>query len=169
MRNSMKRARLRRWLAGVLSASLLGGGMALSAGAVKAADGQVSVAADVLPDLALTLSTGSVSFGGVVPSGSPYTVSGAVYVTIQANVPYHLQHSATSLVRSGGTEALPPLEYADAGSGSFAAFPGTAATAKSGGPTAGDTYGFDYRLTVPWTGAPPGTYTGGVTYQVIAQ
>lgn len=161
--------RVRKAAAAGLALALLAGGLALVAGTAAAAGGQVSVSADVLQDLALTLSTGTVSFGGVVPSGSPYTVGGAVTVTVQANVPYHLQHSATALVRSGGTEALPPLQYADAGSGNFAGFPGTATTAKSGGPTAGDSYAFDYRVTVPWTGAPPGTYTGGVTYQVIAQ
>lgn len=160
---------VRRAVALGLAASLLAGGLALSAGTAAAAGGQVTVSADVLQDLALTLSTGTVSFGSVVPSGSPYTVGSAVTVTVQANVPYHLQHSATSLVRSGGTEALPPLQYADAGSGAFAEFPGAAATVKSGGPTAGTSYAFDYRVTVPWTGAPPGNYTGGVTYQVMAQ
>ncbi len=152
-----------------MAASLLAGGLALAVRTAAAAGGDVALSAEVQQDLSLSLSTGTVSFGSVVPSGSPYTVSNAVTVTVQGNVPYHLQHSATALVRSGGSESLPPLQYADAGSGSFADFPAAATTVQSGGPTAGADYTFDYRVRVPWTGTPPGTYTGGVTYQVIAQ
>lgn len=157
-----------RAMAVAAALALMAGGAGVAARGAAAASGGVDVSATVVQDISLSLSTSAVSFGTVTPSQGQATAAGAVTVTVRANVPYQLQHAASALSRSGGSETLPPLRYSDAGAGAFADFPAAPATVKSGGPTSGDAHAFDYQVSVPWTGAPPGTYTGTVTYQAIA-
>ncbi len=162
-------SRTRRAAAIAAALALMAGGFCLSAAAALAAtDGGVDVSATVLQDISLSLSTNTLTFGTVTPSQGQAVARGAVTVTVQANVPYQLQHAASPLTRVGGTEALPPLRYSDAGANAFSDFPATATTVKSGPPTAGDSHTFDYQISVPWTNTPPGTYTGTVTYQALA-
>lgn len=144
-------------------------GLSLAATPPKQAKAAVSVTASIGQEILLNLSAANVNFGAVTPSGSPYIKPQAVSAVVYANVPWALTHSATLLTRSGGTETLPDIEYQADGAGGFSAIPRSTQAIRSGAPTAGTTTVFDYKLTVPWTNTPPGTYTGAITYVAVAQ
>lgn len=144
-------------------------GLSLAAAPVKQAKATVSVSANVGQEIVLNLSAAGVDFGPVTPSGSPYIKQQAVSATVYANVPWALTHSATLLTRNGGTETLPDIEFQADNTGGFSIIPRSTQAIKSGAPTPGTTTVFDYKLTVPWTNTPPGTYTGAITYVAIAQ
>lgn len=163
------RKRYQRPLLILCSALAILSGMTMAILPASSARAAVTVSATVGQEIVLNLSASAIDFGAVTPSGSPYVKNSAVTATVYANVPWSLGHSATNLIRLNGTESLPGLEYQADATGGFATIPVGSTSVKTGAPTPGTPTVFDYKLTVPWTGTPPGTYTGTVTYVAVAQ
>ena len=127
--------------------------------------GCAAVTASVGQELTLSVTPGTVDFGTVHPSGSPFEMASAVLVEVKSNVSWAARHSQSP--PSGSAAQLPPLEWREE-AGSWQEIPLQPAEFASGSDTAGDQHLISYRLSVPFT-VPPGQYQGTVVYEVVPQ
>lgn len=147
----------------VLAALVLIAGMSVAA---FAADATLQVKVKPKPKITIETDVSEVNFGELDPD-TPTTIANAVSVTVKSNKPYDLSYTATDFTDGTNTMPISNLEYADAGSDSWTAFANGPVYLVVDGQRGRHTYGYDFRITVPWDVAPDATYTASITYTAV--
>ncbi len=142
------------------------------AGCTSGGGGCVDVSASVGEDIAFEVSDTLITFGNLVPSGSPY-VSQSIDLYVRSNVPWILQQSVNPLQLPNGA-ALPVLEFRETnlesreGPTEWQRSSSVPVNYLSGAATIGERHRYEFRQGVPFD-AVPGNYLGAISYVVIPQ